>query len=311
MYRTNAPPMEAIAKPPARSFFPGLWQRLRTTATGFGKLDPLKEAASLAYTTIFAIPGVLILTLFVAGLLYDAGEVRTALFHQLGGLVGAETGKQLEAAVSSSAVEGENLFAKIVGITTLIVGATAAFASLQGSLNRIWQVEAEPGRAVWRYVLTRLVSLGLIAAFGFMLLVSLVLDTVLVAVAERMGAWLPGRAVLVGVAGMLGSFAVVTVVFAVVFKWLPDVRIRWRWVWAGAFFTAILFTVGKYLIGLYIAKTEAGSAYGASGAIIVLLLWVYYSAILLLFGAQYTRVTALEHHERIQPKPHMKVREAA
>ncbi|MBL7953215.1 MAG: YihY/virulence factor BrkB family protein [Flavobacteriales bacterium] len=280
------------------------WNTLKRTGREFFQGEPMTEAGSLAYTTIFALPGVLIMALMVASTFYDEGAVREALYGQAGALIGNNTAKDLESIVQSANRPKSGDLARVLGVIALAVSATTLFASLQSSLNRIWGVKQKPGKAVVRYLLTRLTSLALIGSFGFLLLVSLILDAAMVAVGERLGAWLPASTVLVGVLSLCISFAVVTTVFAMVFKFLPDMRIAWRTVWSGALFTAALFTVGKYLIGLYIAKTGAGDAYGAGGAVIIIMLWVYYSAILTLFGAQFTFVTAKEHGERMKPLPH-------
>lgn len=280
------------------------WSRIKKSSTAFKEVDPLTEASSLAFTTIFAIPGVLIITVMVASAFYDTDAVQNALYTQAGGLLGASTSKDLQDMVQNAETSETGLFAKIMGIAALVLSATTAFASLQSSLNKIWRVEQKPGRAIVRYLLTRLTSLGLIAAFGFLLLVSMVLDTVLVAVADRLGGAAEERTILAAVLATLLSYGVIALVFGLIFKFLPDVRIRWRSVWVGALFTAALFTIGKFLIGLYIANSGAGDAYGAGGAVIIIMLWVYYSSILVLFGAQYTQVTANVHGERIVPAPH-------
>ena len=302
----TTPPQTRTAATPSgvRGHLAHFWATLKRTATEFTAGDPFTEAGSLAYTTIFALPGVIILTLMAASTLYDEATVRAALFGEARTFIGTSTAADLEAMVQSASRPKTGLFARILGIIALAVSATALFAALQKSLNRVWGVKPEPGKAILRYLLTRLISLGLISAFGFLLLVSLVLDAGMVAIGERLGNWLPASSWIIGVLGLALSFAVVTTVFAVVFKFLPDLRISWRSVWMGSLFTAALFTVGKYLIGLYIAKTGAGDAYGAGGAVIVIMLWVYYSSILTLFGAQFTAVTAKEHGERITPLPH-------
>jgi len=288
----------------ASSTLGSFWKMIKSTLSEFKKVDPMTEASSLAFTTIFAIPGVLIITLMVASTFYDPEAVHHALYSQAGSFIGADTAKDLEGMVKEAGKSSEGLFAKITGIFALVVSATAAFASLQKSLNKIWRVEPEPGRAILRYLLSRLVSLGLIAAFGFLLLVSMILETVLVAVADRLGGAAEERTWFFTILAVVVSYGVISLVFAIVFKFLPDVRIKWRSVWTGAFFTAALFTIGKFLIGLYIAKSGAGDAYGAGGAIIILLLWVYYASIILLFGAQYTNVAAREHGDAVVPAPH-------
>ncbi len=277
------------------------WKKLRVTGKRFMEIDPLKEASSLSYTTIFAIPGVFIVTLTVASFFWDPEEVQNGLYEQAGGMLGSSTIEDLKEMVASASEQKSGVFARIMGVLALVLSATTAFVALQTSLNKVWRVEATPGRAIVRYLLSRLISLGLIAAFGFLLLVSLILEALLVKTSDQMGSFMPDSAILATIAGFIASFAVVTLVFASVFKFLPDVKVPWRYVWIGALFTSVMFSLGKYLIGLYISKSGAGDAFGAGGAVIIIMLWVYYSAILLLFGAQYTQVSAEEGHARVQP----------
>ena len=279
------------------------WNALKASGKRFMEIDPLTEASSLAYTTIFALPGVFIIALTVASWFYDADDVREALYTQAGSMVGPETSKQLQSMVDNASETKRGIFARILGIVALVVSATAAFASLQGSLNKVWRVKAKSGRAVVRYLLTRAISLGLIAAFGFLLLVSLVVDSALVAAGERIGGIADEGSVVMAVAALIISFAIVTCIFAMIFKFLPDVKIEWHAVWVGALFTSALFSLGKYLIGIYIAQTDAGSAYGAGGAVIIIMIWVYYSSLILLFGAQYTQYVTVRDDGPVKPEP--------
>ncbi len=259
----------------------------------------------MAYTTIFALPGVIILVIAIAGFFYDADQVHQALYSQFGSFIGSDTSKQLASIVEQADKHRSGIFSKILGGLALAVSASAAFAALQRGLNKVWRIPPVKGKAVLRYLASRMISLALIAAFGFVLLMSLVLDAVLVNIGERAGAWLPAHDILFGVLGILASFAMVTLVFALVFKLLPDAKVPWHSVWVGAIFTAILFTAGKFLIGFYIAKTGAGSAYGAGGVIIILMLWTYFSTLILLFGAQYTYVSSgasAKHMESLHAK---------
>ncbi len=268
------------------------WDNLKDTAKKFNEIDPFTQAGSLAYTTIFAMPGTIILVLTIAGIFYDANEVRDALYSQAGGFVGADTSRQVESIVRHADQEKSGLFAKILGIAALAISATTAFAALQKGLNKVWRIGPVKGKAILHYLGSRAISLAVIAAFGFLLLMSLVLDAVLVAFSDRMGSWIPAEDVLFGILGALSSFAVVTLVFALVFKLLPDTKVPWRAVWIGALFTAVLFTLGKFLIGLYVAKAGAVDAYGAGGVVVILMIWAYFSSLILLFGAQYTYVAS-------------------
>jgi membrane protein len=278
------------------------WGDLKTAATQFGEIDPFTQAGFLAYTTIFALPGVIILVVAIAGLFYDADQVRHAVYGQFGSFIGTDTSTQLAHIVDQADKHRSGTTAKILGVLALVESATTAFAALQRGLNKVWRVAPVKGRAVLRYLGARMLSLALIAAFGFLLLMSLVLDALLVSIGERIGNWLPAEDILLGVLGAVTSFAMVTLVFALVFKLLPDAKVPWHPVWVGALFTAVLFTLGKFLIGLYIAKTGAGDAYGAGGVIVIVMLWAYFSTLILLFGAQYTYVSSGAAAKRVAQK---------
>jgi membrane protein len=281
------------------------WTLIKRTAHAFIASDPFGQAGAIAYSTIFALPAVLILTLVIASLFYDPTEVRDALYSQAGSLIGLSAAQDLRDIVEHARTEASTLLARIVGVGALLSSATSVFMSVQTSLNRIWQVKPVPKKAVVKYIVSRLLSLALIAAFGFLLLVSLVLDTALVAFSERLQLWLSGFSVVL-IAGMniVLSFVVIAAVFALVFKLLPDARVKWRDVRSGALLTATLFTIGKYIIGLYIGTSRVDDAYGAAGTVIVILLWVYFSAVILLFGAHFTHQVAEESGRAIRASEH-------
>ncbi|HMC97467.1 MAG TPA: YihY/virulence factor BrkB family protein [Flavobacteriales bacterium] len=281
------------------------WALLKRTAHAFVRSDPFGQAGAIAYSTIFALPAVLIITLVLASLFYDPVEVRKALYDQAGSLIGMDTATSLREIVEHARHQTSTVFARVVGIATLIFSATSVFMSVQGSLNRIWNVKPVPGRAIVKYFISRLLSLALIASFGFLLLVSLVIDAGLVAFGARLEIWFPDFSViLLAAANVLISFLVIGVVFALAFKLLPDARVKWRDVRSGALLTAVLFTAGKYLIGFYIGSTHVDDAYGAAGTVIVILLWVYFSAVILLFGAQFTYQVAEQSGRTIKPSEH-------
>ena len=270
----------------------GTWRNLKTAAREFIASDPLSAAAAIAYYTIFSMPAVLILVVMAAAAFYDEAAVRQALLGQAAHLTGRSSADQLGAMLAHARVTETRFLAKLIGLVALMVSAGTVFASLQNTLNRIWQVEPQPGRAVWHYLLTRLTSLALVASFGFLMLVSLVMDAALLAVLGRFEAGLTGvAATVVAVAESAISFGMITLVFALLFKFLPDVRLRLRDVLTGALLTALLFTLGKSLIGLYISYSDVGDAYGAAGAVVIILVWVYYSTVIMLFGAHYTHVS--------------------
>jgi len=286
-----------------------LWKRSGTTAVTamkeFVSGQPMGHAAAIAYYTIFSMPAVLIITVMAAATLFDAADVRTALFSQAGRFIGPGTASSLHDLLANARITETRFVAKVIGIVALAISAGAVFASLQSTLNQVWQVEAKPGRAILRYLSTRLLSLALVGCFGFLMLVSLVLDAALVAFTERLAYWLSGTTtVLLAALNIAVSFGIITLIFALIFKVLPDVRIRWSDVWSGALLTALLFSLGKWLIGLYIGYTGVGDTYGAAGAVVIILVWVYYSAVILIYGAHYTHVYTRDHGSGVRPSPH-------
>lgn len=281
------------------------WAVLKRAGKSFIASDPMPQAATIAYYTIFSLPAVMILIIMAAASFYDEAVVRTALLGQAGQLIGHGTAQQLGTMLENAQVTETRFFAKVIGLVTLVISAGTVFASLQSALNKVWEVEAKPKSAVVKYLASRLISLALVASFGFLMLVSLVLDAALVAFSERLTLWLSGvTSVVVTVLNIAVSYAIITFIFALLFKVLPDARIRLRNVWLGAFVTAVLFTLGKYLISMYIAYGNVGDAYGAAGAIVIILVWVYYSTVIMLFGAHLTHAYTVERNERIEPSAH-------
>lgn len=286
---------------------------LVTAAKEFAKSDPLSQSATIAYYTIFSLPAVLIITVMVAATFYDEASVRVALLAQASKLIGANTAVSLGEMLENARVTETRFMVKAIGIVALIISAGSVFGSLQTTLNHIWQVEAKPGRAILKYLMTRLISLAMVACFGFLMLVSLSLDAALVAFGERLSIWLSEvTVILIAAVNVLISFGMITLIFAMIFRMLPDARIKWGDVWSGAVITALLFTLGKYLIGLYINFSGVGDTYGAAGAVVIILVWVYYSTLIMLYGAHYTHVHArekgrivipYEHAEVIEPSP--------
>ncbi|MEO8591255.1 MAG: YihY/virulence factor BrkB family protein [Flavobacteriales bacterium] len=273
-----------------------------TAGKEFVGADPMGQAASIAYYTIFSLPAVMIITVLVAATVYDEASVRTALLTEASRLIGPSTAASLSEMLQNARVTETRFIAKVVGTVALVISAGSVFASLQSTLNRIWHVKAKPGRAIGRYLGTRLLSLALVASFGFVILVSLVLDTVLVAFGERLAHWLTdATAFLLTALNIAVSFSIITFIFAMIFKVLPDARIHWRDVWSGAVVTALLFTLGKFLIGLYIGYAGVGDTYGAAGAIVIILVWVYYSAVIMIYGAHFTHVFARDYGSGVHP----------
>jgi membrane protein len=267
--------------------------------------------AALSYYTIFAIPPLFIIVIFIASLVFDEKEVRNSLFGQVGGLVGEKGAASIQSALTASESHKQGMVASVLAVVTLLLTSTGLFIELQSALNTVWGVESKPGQGVWGFLKNRLLSFAMIVGIGFLLLVSLVVSAALSAVSKYFSALVPGLDVLWTIVNLFVSLGVITVLFAMMFKVLPDVKIAWRDVWVGAFLTAALFTAGKFFLGLYLGHNSAVSAYGAAGSIVLILLWVYYSAQILFFGAEFTQVYAYKYGRQLQPKAHARWAEPA
>ena len=254
-------------------------------------------AAALSYYTAFSLPPLLVLLVGIAGLIYGADAVRDRMVDQITGLVGEDSARLLGEAIAEAQETTGTGGAVVIGLGVLLFGATGVFGQLQDSLNTIW--EAKPRRAggVWNLVRSRLLSLAAVLGAGFLLLVSLAVSAAVGALVDMAGR-LETLAPFLMAIDLVASLLVITILFALIFKYLPDVEIAWRDVWVGAAITALLFVAGKFGIGLYLGTSDVGSAYGAAGSLIVILVWIYYSALILFFGAEFTQAWA---HDRGRP----------
>jgi membrane protein len=259
-------------------------------------------AAALAYYTLFSLAPLLLVVMFIAGMVFGQEAAQGEITGQLRGLVG-EAG----AAAIESIVEGARrkpaagTISTIIGVVTLLIGATGLFGQLQDAMNTIWEVAPKPGRGMWGLIRSRFLSFTMVLGVAFLLLVSLVVTAGLSAAIKYLGDALPGADAVWQAVNLLVSFGVITLLFAMIYKVLPDVKIAWSDVWVGAAATALLFTVGKFLIGLYMGRASPESSYGAAGSLVALLIWVYYSAQILFLGAEFTQVYAKLYGSRIQP----------
>jgi len=241
--------------------------------------------------------------LAVAGLWFGEEAARRELFIQVSGLVGNEGGEAIQALVSAAHKPKAGAWAAVIGVVVLFVGATGVFVELQDALNHVWGVRRKPGRGLRNIIRDRFLSMALIVGIGFLLLVSLVLSAVLSAFGKFMVGLLPAQEAIWQGINFVISFGVITLLFAMIFKVLPDVKIAWRDVWIGAMITAFLFNLGKFFLGLYLGRSSVTSAYGAAGSLVVVLLWVYYSAQILFFGAKFTQVYSNRHGSTLEPVP--------
>lgn len=264
----------------------------------------LDLGAALAYYTIFSLAPLLLIVTAVAGLVWGREAVQGQLVGQMRGIVGPQGGQAIQTMVANAGQHGGGVLATILGVVTILFGATGVFVQLQGALDRIWNVEPKPGGGIWSFVRTRMISFGMILGIGFLLLVSLVVTAAVAAAGKWAAGLLPGGETLVNILTFAVSFALITLLFAMIYKVLPDVEIAWRDVWIGAAVTALLFTIGKFLIGLYLAHSSVASTYGAAGSLVVLLLWIYYSSQILFLGAEFTQVYATRYGSQIRPSEH-------
>ena len=254
--------------------------------------------AALAFYTLFSIAPILVIAMAVAGYVFGPQVAETQILEQLSALIGDTGAKALRDLLLSAHYSDKKGFAAAVGIATLLVGATSVFGELQYTLDRIWNTPKENTVVWWQFIRKRVLSIGLVLGVGFLLLVSLVASAALTAVENMLGTFMTGWGVIVPVIDLTLSFAMTTLLFAMIYKYIPRETLAWSDVWIGAAVTALLFTVGKFLIGIYLGKSSFSSAYGATGSLVVLLLWIYYSAQIFLLGAEFTRVVTYEYGSR-------------
>jgi membrane protein len=248
--------------------------------------------AALSYYTVFSLAPLLVIVIAVAGLVFGTDAAQGEITGQLRGLLGDQGAKAVEELLKSANQPSRGLTASIIGGITLIIGATSVFGELQSDLDRVWRAPAAPGLGLWGLVRSRLLSFGMILAIGFLLLVSLVISAALAALGKWWGALFGGWEIVLQGLNLVVSLATITVLFALIYKVLPRVKVAWADVWVGAAVTSLLFTIGKFAIGLYLGKSDVTSGYGAAGSVILLLVWVYYSAQIFLLGAEFTWVFA-------------------
>lgn len=276
-------------------FVRGAWRLLRTAADGWSEHDLASRGAALAYYTLFSLAPLLLIVISVVGLAFGEQAARGEIFGQIEGLLGARSAQAIESVLVALDRPEAGRTGTLVGIAVLLFGATTVFAELQGAMDRIWNSHAPPKGGAWSWLRVRLLSLGLVLGIGFLLIVSLVLSAALAAFGRWWGAWLGDALRLAELLHGLLGFAVLAAAFAMLFKWMPSTPVAWGDVWFGALLTALLFTLGRSLIGLYIGKSGVVSPFGAAGSLVVLLVWVYWSAQIFLFGVELTHAWACEH----------------
>lgn len=280
----------------------------KTTFKEWNEKDPFRQSAVIAYYAIFSIPGLLVLIIAIAGYFFGPDTVNQNLIAQITETIGKESAMQIKDMLEKSTSEKSTTWGSIIGISVLLIGATGVFVELQKTLNLIWHVKVKPQNGYWLILKSRLFSFGLILAIAFLLIISLVISTALVA----MSSWIKVDTsefmiVVFEIINFMISLVVISLLFAMIFKILPDAKIEWKHVWLGSLVTGILFTIGKTALSYYFGKAEPASVYGAAGSIILILLWVSYSSMILFFGAEFTATFAKKYSGIVPPSDIAKV----
>jgi len=293
--------VEPWALPPQGNWFSQQWQMIEAAVKAWMDDYAPSMGAALSYYTLFSLAPLLIIVIAVAGMVFGQQAAQGEIVAQLRGILGAEGAVAVEGMLKAAREPAKSVTATIVGIVILLLGATAIFGELQSALDRIWRVPAPQAESgIWHLLRTRLLSFGLVLGLGFMLTVSLVVSAALAALGKWWGGWFDGWDVILEILNFAVSFGIFTLLFAMIYKIMPRANIPWRDVWTGAAVTALLFTIGKVLIGLYLGKSSLPSGFGAAVSFVVLIAWVYYSAQIFLFGAEYTWVYANRHGSRMR-----------
>ena len=280
----------------------GVTEILKQSFKGFGENKLPKLSGSLAYCTVFSFGPLLIVILFLSSLFFGQQAIEGQIYTQLSGFLGSNNAQQLQEIIKKAAISGKGTLAAIIGVITLLFAATTVFAEIQDSINTIWGVKPKPKKGLLKMLRNRVLSFSVVVSLGFLLVVSLGVTAVMDALSKQLQARFPDITVIVFYTlNQLVTLGVVWLIFAVVFRVLPDAKIRWKDIAAGALVTAVLFMLGKFAISFYISKAAVGSTYGAAGSLVVLLVWTYYASLILYFGAEFTKAYAVRYGSQIYP----------
>ena len=274
---------------------------LKETYTDWSEDKASRLAAALAYYTVISLAPLLVIIISIAGLAFGKEAAQGQVVEEMRHFVGDQGAEAIQTIILNTSNPQSGILASIFGIATLLFGASGVFAQLQDGMNTIWEVQPKPGRGIFALIKDRFLSLTMVLGVGFLLLVALVVSAGLAAFGKFLGGFLPLPEFIMASINFLISFVVITLLFAMIFRYLPDVKISWRDVWFGAAITSFLFTVGKFLLGFYLGRSSTTSAYGAAGSLVLILIWVYYSSQILFFGAEFTQVYANKYGSRIKP----------
>lgn len=287
----------------AKYTFKDIWAMTKSTVAQFMENNSFRLAAALAYNTIFSLPPLLLIIIATAGRIWGEEAISGQLESQLASLLGPEAAKDIQTMIKNVTLTGAGGIASTVGIAMLVLTATTFFVTLQDSLNSIWNIKVKPENSFLKLARDRFLSFGLILSIALLMLISLVISAVLSFFTDYLAQNFPAIAVIfIHLLNIVVSLGFITLLFALIYKFLPDAIIRWRDVWVGSFLTALLFVIGKFGIGWYIGNSEIGSAYGAAGSVIIILVWIYYSSLIVFFGSEFTQQYACTFGEKIRPK---------
>lgn len=283
------------------------WDVLKETFNEWNGSTATRDSASLAYYAIFSIPGLLIIIIWIAGYFFGEEAIRGQISHQISGIMGTEVANSVEDMIAGALIDKKNIFMKAVGVGSLVFGSTTLFFQLQHSLNTLWDVKSAPKKALVKFLLDRANSLGMILILGFLLMITMILSSMI----SLFNNWITQyfgfeTYMLFELVDFGVGFGLVMLLFALMFKFLPDVQISWKPVWRGAFLTTVLFTLGKFLLSLYFGQFKPTSTFGTAGTVILIMMWINYSCMLIFFGAEFTKVYTYKKGYKITPSKHAK-----
>ena len=289
-----------------------IWQFLKTTINEWVEAEPFQLAAALSYYTLFSLAPLLLIAIGIAGFVFGREAAQNQIVETLQGMIGQDSAQSVQEMIQASNEKPKTgMLSTIIGFVALLFGAGGVVGQLQTSLNKMWEVTPKPGQGIWGFLRQRVFSFAMVLAIGFLLLVSLFVTAVLSSFTGMLSRLLGDATLIAHAVDILVSFGFVTLLFALIYKYVPDVEIEWRDVWVGAALTAILFTIGKYLIGLYIGTSGVSSTFGAAGSLITILVWVYYSSLIFFLGAEFTRVYATQYGSGVAPAENAQQMDAA
>ncbi len=277
------------------------WSLIKNAYFNWNRNDPWARSATIAYYALFSLPSLLIIVVTVAGYFFGRKAVQGRITEEIGEFIGRESAMAIEGMIAKAALDESSTFAVIFGLAFLIFGATGVFFQLKAAMNNIWNVTAKKN-TVKRIVINRIISLGMVFVLGLLLLISLVISAVLAALSDYLASVAPViTKFMLDLLNFLISFLIVTSLFAAIFKWLPDVKLRWKTTYLGAMLTTVLFLIAEFVIGFYFGQSDPGSVYGGASSVVLILLWVYYTCLILFFGAEFTVQYALHKKEKVEP----------